>query len=232
VKALLSPDIDASFAVADFCLPLGTTLQLLARRLDALLHEEGSEEAHADLRRVRALTTEALHTLHDVTETVHEMRVEQADVERILRRIALGVADATGAHVEVRTVGRIGLLPAPAVDILARVTRDALLGLYRHFGAPRMSVRLSVRDNRVVLEVADSGVDPVRNGRRRDPDPARASIARIAEMLGGVGGRLLVGAGDPRGFRLQAVVPLDGSTQGNGGRTPWTSASGRPTTRR
>lgn len=207
----------------ELCRPLGNTLQLVARRLDALLFEEKSADVRAELQRVRALTAEALHTLHDVSDAIDELGVSTADLQRFLCRIATSLAEATGAQVEVQIRGHVERIPTSVADIVGRVVRESLFLLQGEEGATSLSVCVGLHEGRLALDIRGDG-----GAERRARDDAAAPAAGLVDMsalLAASGGRLLVQVGQPRGVCLQAVMPLGRSSMAM--RTPDQSVSTR-----
>lgn len=195
-------------SVVELCRPLGNTLQLLARRIDALLFDEAPGRVQDELRRVRLLTTDALHTLGDVADLVDTARLRDARLDVVLRRACADFAGATGACVEVRTAGSLDIVPPATADVLARVAREALVHVDRFARVSVVLVTVSVRDDRVVLEVKDDGVDLAQRQVAEWGSTAAFSVSAIARLVGAAGGRFAVSSTSPRGLCLRADLPL------------------------
>jgi signal transduction histidine kinase len=96
-----------------------------------------------------------------------------------------------------------GQLPG-AVDLAAyRIVQEALTNVLRHAGATTAEVTVGYRAKALELDVIDSGIggDPLHQG---------SGIAGMRERAIALGGELTAGPRPSGGFRVHAVLPLDG----------------------
>ena len=111
-----------------------------------------------------------------------------------------------GLPVSVSLVGALagGELPV-AVDLAGyRIVQEALTNVLRHAGATTAQVRIEHREDAVVVEVTDTGLGGA-------PSPGGTGIAGMRERAAALGGLLVAGPGAEGGFRVYAVLPLDGA---------------------
>ena len=128
--------------------------------------------------------------------------------------LARTLGEPAGVDVSVDVDEALPPLDDERQTLLFRIAQEALTNTVRHAGAAHASIGLAMRGSRLVLTVTD-------DGRGFDVDAAAmAASAGASAGLGGMrdrvalhGGRLRIEA-DDRGTRLQADVPVPGSTAG------------------
>ena len=102
----------------------------------------------------------------------------------------------------------------PSVVELAayRIVQEALTNVVRHAGARNAAVYVGCANDSLVVEVVDDGI----SRSDRAPDERDGSIregyglAGMAERAAAIGGRVEHGPEAGGGFRVHAVLPLDG----------------------
>jgi signal transduction histidine kinase len=190
---------------------LGDTLQLLARRLDGLLLDAVKGEAGAspdELRGLRLLTTDALHTLRSVVDADEARRFGAEGIDRALRRIVDDFAASTGSIVDVRVRGDMRRVNPAVAHVVLGVARETFSNISRHARATIVVLSLAADRDRVVLDVVDDGVDLPQRQVVAWGSAVDLGLQRMARAVRSVGGRLVVSAALPRGIRLRVTVPL------------------------
>jgi signal transduction histidine kinase len=115
----------------------------------------------------------------------------------------VAAAEAAGLTVEVVTEGEPVPLPA-AVDLNAyRIVQESLTNVGRHARAARATVRLGYRPDALAVEVDDDGAGPAEDG-------GGFGLTGMAERAEALGGRFEAGRRPGGGFRVGAVLPIDG----------------------
>ena len=103
----------------------------------------------------------------------------------------------------------------PSVVELAayRIVQEALTNVIRHAEARNVAVSVACENDSLIVEVVDDGV--ASNGRASDEraDSAKEGygLAGMAERAASIGGRVEHGSAPGGGFRVHAVLPLDGA---------------------
>jgi signal transduction histidine kinase len=159
-------------------------------------------EAVGDMRRLVGI----LRTEGDrVAET--EPQPSLSRLETLVERVR-----AAGLDVGVRTEGEPRPLP-PGADLSAyRIVQEALTNSLRHAGATRAEVVLRYGDAGVEIEVCDDGRGPAPGEAGRPADAGGGQgLLGMRERVGLFGGRLEAGAGEGGGFRVRALLPVDGA---------------------
>ena len=121
--------------------------------------------------------------------------------EDALRDHALSV----GLAPEIRMVGDLAAASAPVRTVAARVVREAVVNAGRYAPGSPVVVSLEADDQRLRVEVVDTGpaAGPVSSGLG-----AGTGLAGLAEELRRAGGRLSSGPDPGGGYRVSAVLPL------------------------
>lgn len=151
----------------------------------------------------------ARRALDEVRHAIAGYRAPSLSEELETATRTLGVAG-----IETTVSPADGPIPAAAETLLAWAVREAATNVLRHSRARRCWIGLRVDEAAATLEVRDDGraghaPDAARSTRR--PDAAAGNgLAGLAERIGGAGGRLEVGALPGGGYRLRALVPLEG----------------------
>lgn len=160
------------------------------------------DDAKAE-RLVGTATSQAKEAVDDVRRLVHGLRPPALDELGLLGALAtVGPAVVEGGpRVEITADGDLTALPA-AVEVAAyRIASEAVTNAARHAAAARIAVRLRGTDEAVRVEVTDDG-----RGLGADRTPG-VGIASMRERAAELGGWCTVGANEPRGTKVVAMLP-------------------------
>lgn len=185
---------------------LGATLHRLARRLDGLLLDGGADVVAGELKGLRLLTTDALHTLGAVVDAAYAQRVGGRRLDRALRVLAADFGRATGTAIDVRVRGDVADVPAAVADVVLEVVRETF-SVSRHARSTVTVVSLVVDNGRLAIEVVDDGIDLAQRQAEAWRDDVDLGLRRVARAIASADGRLDMATLRPRGLRLRAVVP-------------------------
>ncbi|MER7701906.1 histidine kinase [Kitasatospora sp. NPDC097605] len=171
--------------------------------------------AGAALAAIRAVSAEALRETRALLAVLREDTgpgappapapgLTAADLARLAERTG-----AAGVAVRVRIHGPERELP-PGVGLSGyRIAQEALANVVRHSGAASARVEVEYRDGELWLEVTDDGPAP---GRVPVAMPQGGTgLAGMRERVAPYGGWCLAGPTPAGGFRVTAVLPLDGA---------------------
>lgn len=186
---------------------LGDTLHRLARHLDGLLLE-ASDEAVGDLRTLRLLTTDALHTLGVVVEADEARRFGGRRLDVSLRRMAAEFEACSGSSVDVRLRGDLVHLPPSVAEVVRHVVHEAFAGVSRNARSTITVLAVQADDRAVRLDVLDDGVDLPQRQVAEWRCAVDLGLRRMARAAASVDGHLAVQPVLPRGLLLRAVLPL------------------------
>lgn len=171
---------------------LGRTLSVIAVKaeLASRLSANGDASAAGELRDVQRLARDAVR---EVREAVTGERVPNVAAELEAARAAL-VAAGIALHFD----GSTAVPPAHEITI-AWALREAVTNVVKHSGARTCRIRLDVRADATVLDVADDG--------RGAADAARGvGLTSMADRVHALGGTFAAGAGTGGGFHVHAEL--------------------------
>lgn len=166
---------------------------------------------------LHAINTNARSSLHEIRDMLQLLRGDEADARGEPLRPAPGLdaigelvdnARRAGLTVECSIEGEAVALP-PAVDLAAyRIVQEALTNVARHAGPVAATVAIRRSLDAVELEVCNApGVvtDKVVS--------AGVGLLGVSERVALLGGTLHTGRTSDGGYRLRALLPLDGGAR-------------------
>lgn len=163
-------------------------------------------------RQLVAMESAARRVYTDVREAILGLRsATEGDGGLVpsLRRYLEDYSRMAGVQAELMVEGPVeeAQLP-PSTEIqLARIVQEALSNVRKHARAERATVRLALRDDHLLVEVAD-------DGRGFDPDASaptgwpRFGLQTMRERASAVGGRFEIASAPGRGTTVSVEVPL------------------------
>jgi signal transduction histidine kinase len=168
------------------------------------------------------LLTQSIQVSRDLTGELSPPVLHEGGLAAALEWLVLWMRQKHGLSVRLRAEGA----PEPASEdlrvLLFRAARELLFNVSKHAGVRKAVVRLSARDGRIELEVADrgKGFDPqaLRQGRRTSGGFGLSSIRQRLELLGGsfqvasapgAGSRFTLAAPSGAAYLTQSGPPED-----------------------
>jgi signal transduction histidine kinase len=174
------------------------------------LMDSNPEQARTALSAVKQASREALGELRGV------LAVLKGDGESAPRTPTPGLGDldelvarASTAHLAVRLErdDAVRDLPGPVGLAAYRIVQESVTNAVRHSGASLVTVRLSVTDGALRVAVEDDGRGP--SAVATSPSGGHG-LRNMRERASALGGTLTAGARPGGGFRVVAVLPLNG----------------------
>lgn len=183
------------------------------RRIARELHDEAGQALTAlkielDLegnKAASALAARALAQVRDLSNLLRPQAIDDLGLVPALRGMAEDFAARTQLEVEIAAPENAACPPEIAMTIY-RVGQEALTNVARHAGAKRAWLTVEFDDHQARLIVEDDG---------RGPDAAmkpHLGLLGMHERVVGVGGRLWFGRGANGGMRVEATLPMGGTT--------------------
>jgi signal transduction histidine kinase len=172
-------------------------------RAAEVLVERDPGQAAAELRSIAALGGEAHAELRAVIDGLAPPDLAAGGLAGSLRSYAVLAGRTHGVQVRFEAAGQLPALGAQRETSVYRVAQEALQNALRHSGAPDVCVSLSVRRNRVVLEVADRG-----RGFVPGAAPSGLGLASMRERAQAAGGTLTVRSAPGQGTVVRLEVPV------------------------
>jgi signal transduction histidine kinase len=101
-------------------------------------------------------------------------------------------------------------------DEAFRVVREALTNVRKHAAARRVTIRLDVSDDTLVVEVEDDGRGFEPSAERSDDGRPRLGLSTMAERVASVGGRIDWRSGPAGGTIVRLAMPIAAVGEGPG----------------
>jgi signal transduction histidine kinase len=126
------------------------------------------------------------------------------DVPELVQR-----ARDSGLAVTLRMEGAAGALPVPLQLASYRIIQEGLTNVMRHASGAQATVRIVVADGELRLEVADDGTGAPTTS---SGSGSGSGLEGMRERASAVGGTLEARREAEGGFRVRAVLPIDGAS--------------------
>jgi signal transduction histidine kinase len=184
------------------------------RRIARELHDEAGQILTAvkidlDLSGQRAsaeLVGQALAQVRDLSNLLRPTVLDNLGLLPAVRALVEDFGMRTRIQVEVRTEGEIPSLTPDQKVAIYRIVQEGLTNVGRHAGANRVTVALVAEPARVRLTIEDDGRGP---GNELTPN---LGLLGMRERISALGGSLLVGAAEHRGFQVAVEIPTGSRT--------------------
>lgn len=167
-------------------------------------------EAVKALDSIKEVSAQALHDLRYALKSLRQPSGDGPTDPTPTIHDVPGLVDLTrnsGLPVELRVDGSPDRL-SPALQVAVyRVVQEGLANVMRHASGSRTTVRVSVREQEVEVEVSDDGTGtPVANAH----SGSGSGLVGMRERVTVMDGTLETGPRADGGFRVRALIPLDG----------------------
>jgi two-component system sensor histidine kinase DesK len=193
----------------------------LARRL--LERGDADEQARTE---VTELEDAARRALVEVREAVagYRARSLRTELERSSSALAAAGVEVTVDGVpDSRAVATDAtpppIFPPPVDELLAWVVREATTNIVRHSSARHAHVAVATGEHEASLEVTDDGTGADEWDWLAAARSGGSGLLGLQERVTAAGGRFTAGPAAGGGFRVGAVVPLNGATSDAAART-------------
>lgn len=179
------------------------------RHLDAV--EVTARDALGEMRRMLGLL--------QVEELPGAFDMEPEPPTPGVRNVAALVDRARAAGIDVEVTGPLPDDPLPAgLDLTVyRVAQEALTNVVKHAPGAHVDLSIACCDGRVVVDVLDDGGGRAAGG----PPGTGHGLVGMRERVTLYGGTVQAAPTAAGGFRVHAVVPVEGDSSAPPRRTPW-----------
>jgi signal transduction histidine kinase len=202
-----------------------------------VLAERGDAVPAAAVTRIAGEVSELSGTvLADLRAMVHELRLapsaDLGGLEEAIRALTESTANRTGLTFRLSGGQGLDRVRGELAEDVYRIVAEAVHNVVRHAGAGKVTIRLSIRDERLTATVADDGrgIGQVPPGPgqtdtgQRDPGQrdtgAGYGLTTMRERAERWGGTVTVGPGRSSGTVVRLRVPLEDATPLAPGRAP------------
>lgn len=163
-----------------------------------------SDEERTRLEGVQASLATAQNEMRAFSYFLHPPELRELGLPKTLEKFCAGFARRSGLQIDFASDGVPDDFSSDVEHALFRVGQEALMNVYRHAFARRVSVTLGLNDGGVALEVRDDGIgmdgdDHIENG--------GVGVAGMKSRMLSVGGELKLDHGGS-GLAVIARVPL------------------------
>jgi two-component system, NarL family, sensor histidine kinase DevS len=180
------------------------TGQALTSILLGLKSLEGRDADRPAVDELRELVVSTLQSVRRLAVELRPAALDDFGLVPAVERLRDIVEEQSRISVDVESELGDGRLPAEAETALYRIAQEAFTNVVKHADASRVTLRLSRRDDAVMLVVQDDGTgfDPalVRDG--------SLGLVGMRERVALLGGRLTIESSEGAGTMLTAEVPL------------------------
>jgi signal transduction histidine kinase len=154
--------------------------------------------------------------LADLRAMVHELRLSSSadlgGLEEAVRALAESTANRTGLKFSVSAGPGLDQVKGELAEDVYRIVAEAIHNVVRHAAAGKVTIRLSLRGDRLTAAVTDDGqgmTEVQEAARQRDP-AAGYGLTTMRERAERWGGTVTVGPGRACGTVVRLAVPLNG----------------------
>ena len=195
------------------------TLSMINVQAGAAAHvaRDHPEQAATALEAIRLASKEGLREMRSIVNVLRQS--DEAEATQPAPGLAMlddlvATTNRAGLHTTLRIDGTPRRLAA-TVDLAAyRIIQELLTNTIRHAGQASATVSLAWGDDRLGLEIRDTGRGDAANGGAADVPVTGAGhgIVGMRERAVAVGGTFEAGSSPGGGFAVHAELPLDGET--------------------
>ena len=193
------------------------TLSMINVQAGAAAHvaRDHPEQAATALEAIRLASKEGLREMRSIVNVLRQS--DEAEATQPAPGLAMlddlvATTNRAGLHTTLRIDGTPRRLAA-TVDLAAyRIIQELLTNTIRHAGQASATVSLAWADDRLGLEIRDTGRGSAANGGTADVSVPGAGhgIVGMRERAVAVGGTFEAGSSPGGGFAVHAELPLDG----------------------
>ncbi len=187
---------------------LGQILTAVKIHLTVLAAGAASGRGKSSLiKKLESLTVvidDAIDLVRNISYELRPLALEELGLKDAIEWEVSQVGQRSGIRYRMETSGEIDLGGEESTAVF-RIFQEALTNVVRHASAKNVIIRLNVRDENLVLEVADDGAGI---HEERLADPKALGILGMKERAMFLGGRLQVTRNNGKGTVVGLTVPL------------------------
>jgi signal transduction histidine kinase len=191
-----------------------------AKSMEVLAQRASEVPAPAVLRIASEVGALSAAVLADLRAMVHELRPSSSDdlggLEEAVRAFTESTANRTGLAFSVSAGTGLTRVTGELADDVFRIIAEAIHNVVRHAEAGKVTIRLTVRDDRLTATVADDGhgIQGIHGGRPAGSPNAGFGLTTMRERAERWGGTVTVGPGRSAGTLVRVTVPLAEEAEG------------------
>ena len=199
------------------------SISMQAKSMEVLAQRASEVPAPAVLRIASEVGALSAAVLADLRAMVHELRPSSSDdlggLEEAVRAFTESTANRTGLAFSVSAGTGLTRVTGELADDVFRIIAEAIHNVVRHAEAGKVTIRLTVRDDRLTATVADDGhgiqgIHGIHGGRPAGSPNAGFGLTTMRERAERWGGTVTVGPGRSAGTLVRVTVPLAEEAEG------------------
>ena len=197
---------------------LGQNLSFMKMKLDSLKSLTGArkiDDIQQDLAEFGRLVEDSVTEVRTISYLLYPPMLEELGLKSAISWYVDGFTKRSGIETTLEIPGDLGRLPRDAEMAMFRILQESLTNVHRHSESRTATVRLQLRDARLILEVADQGKGiPSANLEESGQDWTGAlgvGLRGMHERMRQLGGRLELKS-TSTGTTIVAEVPIETPT--------------------
>jgi signal transduction histidine kinase len=189
---------------------LGHALVTLSVQLEAVqrLYRVNSEDASRQVDEMKNLTRTSMEALRETLAGLRASGLNQRPLTQAVADLSAETGQRAGLEISCRLDPEVDRLSPAMTEALWRVTQEALMNIEKHAAARRVQLELHMKQEAVILRVADDGMGLPADATNR---PGHYGLRGMRERIEGLGGVLTLGRNGRAGTVIEAGLPLIGS---------------------
>jgi PAS domain S-box-containing protein len=186
---------------------LGQRMALLQIGLEQFEQDTAmlSSQARQQLHSFTEAAEEVSSNIHNLSHQLHPSKLDTLGLVASLEGLSRELSNQHNLKVQFAHHGISGQIPKDVTLCLFRIAQEALRNVVKHSGAAEAMVELSGHDDRIDLNVSDSGAGFNPESTKKD---IGLGLISMRERLRLVGGQLSVESEPSQGTRIRVRVPL------------------------
>jgi signal transduction histidine kinase len=189
----------------------GSCQALMAIKLDlTLLVETMPESLRGMVRDTRAQVVDVVQGVRQMSQLLHPPALDDFGLLAAIESVAEKYRMASDLQIRVSAPDPTIRCAATIELMLFRTFQEALINVEKHAGARRMSVRVTIDEDAVVLEISDDGKGfDAQAYFRKPPASAGLGLLGMRERVAHFGGVFRVTSRAGAGTRIYVSVPIE-----------------------
>jgi two-component system, NarL family, sensor kinase len=155
----------------------------------------------------QALLDQSSSEIRTLSYLLHPPLLDERGLAAAVRWFTDGFSQRSRIQVKLKVPTELPRLPQEVEIALFRIVQEGLTNIHRHSGSSTATIRLTVNQNHVQLEVQDAGKGLPRSRTDGHVDAMGVGITGMRERVKQLGGQMKIES-SPRGTTVSVTLPL------------------------
>lgn len=174
---------------------------------------EGAQESREKIEKTKKILSDLMDKTHNISELLRPPELDDLGFEESIAALILQYREMTGNEYRFQRPQENCRISSEHSLVLYRVAQEALTNIAKYSQAKNIDVSIGMKDDQVVLSVADDGVgfdyeEYLRAPQRRKEDRMKLGLQGLRERIELLGGTLRVFSKPGKGTRLEVELPV------------------------